>query len=232
MTLLSVEDIPHLLRRKLRFAGHFALCRTRQYHCAARAEWRRQDNHDPLDHRLHAGTPRPNSVQGRGYHPGTAYAVARRGIGLVPQGRRIFGSLTVEEQITLGLDRKQGRWVLDRLYNLFPQLKERRRQRAITLSGGEQSMLSIGRALLMNPDLLLLDEPTEGLAPLIVDQVAATIQTLKLERQTIILVEQDLALALDLADDVYIMNKGTIVFRGKPEELRENHQVQSQFLGV
>lgn len=161
-----------------------------------------------------------------------AYAVARRGIGLVPQGRRIFGSLTVEEQITLGLDRKQGRWVLDRVYNLFPQLKERRRQRAITLSGGEQSMLSIGRALLMNPDLLLLDEPTEGLAPLIVDQVAATIQTLKLERQTIILVEQDLALALDLADDVYIMNKGTIVFRGKPEELRENHQVQSQFLGV
>lgn len=161
-----------------------------------------------------------------------AYAVARRGIGLVPQGRRIFGSLTVEEQITLGLDRKQGRWVLDRVYNLFPQLKERRRQRAITLSGGEQSMLSIGRALLMNPDLLLLDEPTEGLAPLIVDQVAATIQTLKLERQTIILVEQDLALALDFADDVYIMNKGTIVFRGKPEELRENHQVQSQFLGV
>jgi branched-chain amino acid transport system ATP-binding protein len=161
-----------------------------------------------------------------------AYAIARRGVGLVPQGRRIFGSLTVEEQITLGADRRQGRWVLERLYDLFPRLNERRRQRAITLSGGEQSMLSIGRALLMNPDLLLLDEPTEGLAPLIVDQVAATIQELKREHQTILLVEQDLSLALELADYVYIMNKGAVVFKGKPEDLRENHGVQSQFLGV
>jgi branched-chain amino acid transport system ATP-binding protein len=111
-------------------------------------------------------------------------------------------------------------------------LNERRRQRAITLSGGEQSMLSIGRALLMNPDLLLLDEPTEGLAPLVVDQVAATIQELKREHQTILLVEQDLSLALELADYVYIMHKGAIVFKGKPEDLRENHDVQSQFLGV
>jgi branched-chain amino acid transport system ATP-binding protein len=160
------------------------------------------------------------------------YAIARRGVGLVPQGRRIFGSLTVEEQITLGADRRQARWVLERLYGLFPRLNERRRQRAITLSGGEQSMLSIGRALLMNPDLLLLDEPTEGLAPLIVDQMAATIQELKREQQTILLVEQDLSLALDLADYLYIMNKGAIVFKGKPEDLRENHGVQSQFLGV
>jgi branched-chain amino acid transport system ATP-binding protein len=160
------------------------------------------------------------------------YAIARRGVGLVPQGRRIFGSLSVEEQITLGAGGATGEWALDRVYGLFPRLKERRRQRAITLSGGEQSMLSIGRALLMNPDLLLLDEPTEGLAPLIVDQVAATIQTLKRERQTILLVEQDLTLALDLADYVYIMNKGTIVFEGKPGDLRENHDLQSQFLGI
>ena len=160
------------------------------------------------------------------------YAIARRGVALVPQGRRIFGSLTVEEQITLGADRRQARWVLERLYGLFPRLNERRRQRAITLSGGEQSMLSIGRALLMNPDLLLLDEPTEGLAPLVVDQVAATIQELKREQQTILLVEQDLSLALELADYLYIMNKGAIVFEGKPEDLRENHGVQLQFLGV
>ena len=160
------------------------------------------------------------------------YAIARRGVALVPQGRRIFGSLTVEEQIMLGADRRQARWVLERLYGLFPRLNERRRQRAITLSGGEQSMLSIGRALLMNPDLLLLDEPTEGLAPLVVDQVAATIQELKREHQTILLVEQDLSLALELADYLYIMNKGAIVFKGKPEDLRENHGVQSQFLGV
>ncbi len=160
------------------------------------------------------------------------YAIARRGIGLVPQGRRIFGSLTVEEQITLGAGGTQGQWILDRVYGLFPRLKERRRQRAITLSGGEQSMLSIGRALLMNPDLLLLDEPTEGLAPLIVDQVAATIRTLRGEHQTILLVEQDLALALNLADYVYILNKGMVVFEGKPNELRENVNVQSQYLGV
>jgi len=93
-------------------------------------------------------------------------------------------------------------------------------------------MLSIGRALLMNSDLLLFDEPTEGLAPLIVDQVAATIETLKREHQTILLVEQHLALALDLADYVYIMNKGTIAFSGKPGELQRNREVQSQFLGV
>ncbi len=161
-----------------------------------------------------------------------AHAIARRGIGLVPQGRRIFASLTVEEQITLAADPARGRWALERIYDLFPRLRERRRQRAVTLSGGEQSMLSIGRALLMNPDLLLMDEPTEGLAPLIVDQVAATIRTLKDEHQTILLVEQDLALALDLADQVYIMNKGAIVFQGSPQELRENHAVQSQFLGV
>jgi branched-chain amino acid transport system ATP-binding protein len=121
---------------------------------------------------------------------------------------------------------------LDRLYGLFPRLRERRRQRAITLSGGEQSMLSIGRALLMNPDLLLFDEPTEGLAPLIVDQVVATIQELKQEHQTILLVEQNLTLALDVAEYVYIMNKGVIVFNGKPEDLRGNRDVQSQFLGV
>jgi branched-chain amino acid transport system ATP-binding protein len=161
-----------------------------------------------------------------------AYAIARRGIGLAPQGRRIFGSLTVEEQISLGSGHEQGRWVLDRVFRLFPQLAERRGQRAITLSGGEQSMLSICRALMMNPDLLLLDEPTEGLAPLIVDQVAAIVETLKRERQTILLVEQDLALALDLADHVYVMNNGKIVFGGKPGDLRENREVQSRFLGV
>jgi branched-chain amino acid transport system ATP-binding protein len=161
-----------------------------------------------------------------------SYAIARRGIGLVPQGRRIFGSLTVEEQITLGSRGGQGRWALDRVYGLFPQLKERRRQRATTLSGGEQSMLSIGRALLMNPELLVLDEPTEGLAPLIVDQVAKTIQTLKQECQTILWVEQDLSLALELADYVYILNKGRVVYQGKPGELSHNEKIQSQFLGV
>src|SRR5262249_17049447 len=144
----------------------------------------------------------------------------------------IFGSLTVEEQISLGAGRVHGRWGLDRVFGLFPPLQERRGQRAITLSGGEQSMLSFGRALLLNPELLLLEEPTEGLAPLIVDQVAATIETLKREQQTILLVEQDLALALDLADHVYIMSRGKIVFAGKPGDLRESREMQSRFLGV
>ncbi len=160
------------------------------------------------------------------------YKIARQGVALVPQGRRIFGSLTVEEQIALGANGGSSGWSVDRIYGLFPRLKERRRQRAVTLSGGEQSMLSFARALLMNPDLLLLDEPTEGLAPLIVDRMAQTIATLKKERQTILLVEQHLALALDLADYVYILNKGRIVYEGASDDLRKNQRVQSQYLGV
>lgn len=162
-----------------------------------------------------------------------SYAIARRGVGLVPQGRRIFGSLTVLEQLTLDTGGAgRGAWTLERVYQLFPRLEERRRQRAKTLSGGEQSMLAIARALMTNPDLLLMDEPTEGLAPLLVAQVAEAIVQLKDQEQSILLVEQDLSVALDLADRVYVMSKGAIVFEGAPDELRNRDDIQSRYLGV
>jgi branched-chain amino acid transport system ATP-binding protein len=162
-----------------------------------------------------------------------SYNIAQRGIGLVPQGRRIFGSLDVLENLTLGFDKKNGgRWTLERIFEMFPRLFERRRQPARTLSGGEQSMLTISRALLMNPRLLLMDEPTEGLAPVVVEVVAEALRTLRRERQSILLVEQDLTLALDLVDRIYIMSKGIIVFEGSPDELRAREDLQARYLGV
>jgi branched-chain amino acid transport system ATP-binding protein len=161
------------------------------------------------------------------------YKIARCGIGLVPQGRRIFSSLDVLENLTLGLDkRKTDAWNLDRVFELFPRLYERRRQQARTLSGGEQSMLTIARALLMNPRLLMMDEPTEGLAPVVVEVVAEALRTLRREHQSILLVEQDLTLTLDLVDRLYIMSKGVIVFEGLPNELRAREDLQARYLGV
>jgi branched-chain amino acid transport system ATP-binding protein len=162
-----------------------------------------------------------------------SYEIARRGIGLVPQGRRIFSSLDVLENLTLGLDKSRtDGWNLDRVYEIFPRLYERRRQQARTLSGGEQSMLTIARALLMNPRLLMMDEPTEGLAPVVVEIVAEALRTLRREHQSILLVEQDLTLTLDLVDRIYIMSKGVIVFEGLPDELRAREDLQARYLGV
>ena len=161
-----------------------------------------------------------------------AYEIAKQGISIVPQGRRIFGSLTVLENLTLGMERGGGVWDLDRVYELFPRLLERKRQRAKTLSGGEQSMLSIARALMTNPELLLMDEPTEGLAPLLVEQVAQALIRLKKEKQSILLVEQDLSLALDVADYAYVLSKGSVVFEGPPNQLKQREDIQSRYLGV
>ena len=161
--------------------------------------------------------------------------IAHLGIGLVPQGRRIFPSLTVRENLIVAEQRRgmeTGRWTVDRIYDLFPRLRERHAQFAGTLSGGEQQMLAIGRALMGNPRVLLLDEPSEGLAPLIVAEVGRTIQRLKQERQSIVLVEQNLKLALDVADEAVILNTGRCVFAGKVGELQGNEDLIAQHLGV
>jgi branched-chain amino acid transport system ATP-binding protein len=161
--------------------------------------------------------------------------ISHLGIGLVPQGRRIFPSLTVRENLIVAQQRgKSGAklWNLDRIYDMFPQLRERHGQLAGTLSGGEQQMLAIGRALMGNPRVLLLDEPSEGLAPLIVAEVGRTIRRLKDEGQSIVLVEQNRKLALDVADSAVILNTGRCVFAGEANELLNNEELIAQNLGV
>src|SRR5215475_3338160 len=161
--------------------------------------------------------------------------IARLGVGLVPQGRRIFPSLSVRENLIVAAQRRDTGtmpWSLDRIYDLFPRLRERHAQFAGTLSGGEQQMLAIGRALMGNPRVLLLDEPSEGLAPLIVAEVGRTIQRLKQERQSIILVEQNLKLALEVADTAVILNTGRCVFVGQASDLQDNEALIAQNLGV
>jgi branched-chain amino acid transport system ATP-binding protein len=161
--------------------------------------------------------------------------ISRLGIGLVPQGRRIFPSLTVRENLIVARQRENTttrRWNVARIFELFPRLQERHAQFAGTLSGGEQQMLAIGRALMGNPSVLLLDEPSEGLAPLIVAEVGRTIKRLKEEGQSILLVEQNLKLALEVADQAVILNTGRCVFTGDAAELLNNEDMVTQHLGV
>lgn len=162
------------------------------------------------------------------------YAIARKGMGLVPQGRRIFPSLTVEENLTTSAREREDSeaWSLDRVFSLFPVLKERSRQKGTLLSGGEQQMLAISRALMTNPDLLLMDEPSEGLAPIIVQEVSRIIGQLKEIGLSILLVEQNLSMALTAADYVYIISKGKAVHECKPEVLRHDDELKAKYLGV
>ena len=162
------------------------------------------------------------------------YRIAQMDIGLIPQGRRIFPSLSVEENLTMAARGgvRAGAWNLDRLYSLFPFLKERAKYKGNLLSGGEQQILSIARALMTNPDLLLMDEPSEGLAPIIIQEIGRIIKQLKESGLSILLVEQNLPMALRVADYVYIMSKGTKVYEGTPEELRGDEEVKAKYLGV
>ena len=159
-------------------------------------------------------------------------AISRKGIGLVPQGRRVFPTLTVKENLAVAFQRKSSTWTLQRVFELFPRLKERAGQHAGSLSGGEQQMLAIGRALMGNPSVLLLDEPSEGLAPIIVADVGRTIAHLKAEGQSIVLVEQNVQLALELADEVAILNTGHIAFTGAADAVRQDDSMITQHLGV
>jgi branched-chain amino acid transport system ATP-binding protein len=160
-------------------------------------------------------------------------AIARKGICLVPQGRRMFRSLTVRENLEVARQvRENGTWTIERVFTLFPRLKERHAQVAGSLSGGEQQMLAIGRALMGNPRVLLMDEPSEGLAPQIVAEVGRTIAQLKAEGLSIVLVEQNIKLTLDLADDVVIVNTGAVVFSGTADEVRTDEKRIAQHLGV
>jgi branched-chain amino acid transport system ATP-binding protein len=158
--------------------------------------------------------------------------IARKGVGLVPQGRRIFPKLSVGENLAVAFQKKNSVWDLARVLDLFPRLRERTGQYAGSLSGGEQQMLAIGRALMGNPSVLLMDEPSEGLAPLIVAEVGRTIARLKSEGQSIVLVEQNIKLAFSLADDVVILNTGRVVFAGPVEAVRDNQSLITQHLGV
>jgi len=160
--------------------------------------------------------------------------IARAGIGLVPQGRMIFPSLSVTENLTMAA-RTGGRadpWTLEKIYEIFPRLKERARNKGNLLSGGEQQMLTIARALMTNPDLIMLDEPSEGLAPIVVQEVYRVIEKLKAAGQSILLVEQDFGMAMSVADYAYIMSKGSIVYGSAPQDLIDNETVKTQYLGV
>jgi len=177
------------------------------------------------------------SFDGRPIEGSTAYAIARLGIGLVPQGRRIFAPLSVSENLMLGARKPTARqgmrqFTRERAYELFPRLRERALQGGGTLSGGEQQMLAVARALMTNPHLLLLDEPSEGLAPLIVREIGRVLIGLKQQGLSILLVEQNVPLALRVADRVYVMNKGQIVYEGSSAALAADEDVKRRFLGV
>ena len=162
-----------------------------------------------------------------------AFQIAHKGLGYVPEQREIFPTLTVEQNMILGEKRgKKSRWSLGDMYQLFPRLKERQHIAAGVLSGGEQQMLTLCRTLMGDPDLIMIDEPTEGLAPKIVDLVAEYLSALKNRGISVLLVEQKLAIALEISQRVYVMGHGAIVFEGTPQDLRNNAAVRKEWLEV
>jgi branched-chain amino acid transport system ATP-binding protein len=163
-----------------------------------------------------------------------SHKICQMGLALVPQGRRIFPSLRVEENLTVGARpaKRKGGWTLERAFSLFPVLKERARLKGNLLSGGEQQMLCIARALLTNPDFMVMDEPSEGLAPLIVREIGDIILQLKADGLSILLVEQNLPMALRVSNYAYVVSKGEIVYQSSSEELEKNKEIQSKYLAV
>ena len=164
----------------------------------------------------------------------SSYRIAQMGIGLVPQGRIIFPSLTVLENLIMASrgNEKEGAWNLERVFSVFPVLKARANYGGTLLSGGEQQMLTIARALMTNPQLLLMDEPSEGLSPIIVQEITRIIRELKESGFSILLVEQNLSMALEVADYVYIISKGIIVHQSTSDQLISDKEVKAKYLGV
>jgi len=178
--------------------------------------------------------PRAGSVRLEGLELAgmKSHAIARAGVQLVHEERRIFGSLTVEENLVLAGFTASPRWSLARIYDIFPRLLERRGSRGTDLSGGEQQMLALGRALIRAPKIILLDEPFEGLAPLIVRELVSVCRRLAAEGQTLIVVEQNLAATMALAQRVYILNNGHLAHEGPADDLRANPEILHRYLGV
>ncbi len=160
------------------------------------------------------------------------YEIAQRGLQLVPEERRIIGGLTVEENIVLATLTAEKPWPLDRAYEMFPRLAERKRNRGRELSGGEQQMLAIARALVREPKMILLDEPFEGLAPIIVQDLIGVCRRIAEAGQTIVIVEQNVEAALGLAHRCYVLNNGHVVFDGTPDKLRQDADLMNRHLGV
>ncbi|MGE4281492.1 MAG: ABC transporter ATP-binding protein [Magnetospirillum sp.] len=163
------------------------------------------------------------------------YEIARLGIGYVPENREIFADLTVHQNLLLGMKggaTRQGRWTLDDMHQLFPRLRERADTPAGVLSGGEQQMLTLCRTLIGDPDLVIIDEPTEGLAPKVVEQVGQFLQEVKKRGVSILLIEQKLSIALDISERLYLMGHGIIVFSGTPADLKANDAIRKEWLEV
>jgi branched-chain amino acid transport system ATP-binding protein len=161
------------------------------------------------------------------------FQIAHLGLGYVPENRDIFPTLTVEQNLILGMKgRKPGKWTLEEMYNLFPRLRERAHTQAGVMSGGEQQMLTLCRSLMGDPDLIMIDEPTEGLAPKIVELVGQYLRELKNRGISVLLVEQKLSIALDISDRLYVMGHGQIVFEGSTADLKANEAVRKEWLEV
>ncbi len=177
--------------------------------------------------------PREGSVQifGKEMARWPSFRIAAEGVGFVPEGRRIFPNLTVEENLKVPLERP-GPWTIERIYKLFPRLEERKLNRGRQLSGGEQEMLSIARALLINPKLLILDEPSQGLAPLVVREVMQVVRTMRDEGLSVLLVEQNVPLSLGVADRAYILSDGRVVYSGAAAELAQNTELVHKLAGA
>jgi len=163
-----------------------------------------------------------------------SFQICQMGISLVPQGRRIFPSLTVKENLMIAARHTQRKeaWDMEKIFSLFPKLRERVNNKGNQLSGGELQMLAIARALVSNPDFMLMDEPSEGLAPLVIQNIGTVIQELKESGLSILLAEQNLPLALSVADYVYVLAKGTVVFESPPDALQDNEEVKREYLAI